>query len=125
MGAVVLHLPCMAGFSRFKEHDPNLLSVFGKGVVLYATGYDDHFPLLHHLGAVAKLHVQSAFENEESFVFMLMAVPNEVVAKLCEFYLLPVQFPNDVRLPVIGKPAKFFVDIYYHHVKLRILNVEF
>jgi len=74
--------------------------VLGTWTMFDAAWHDNEFSLPDRDRPIPKEHVERAGNHEEHFVFALMRVPNEVALKLDQLYVLTVEFPDDLRIPV-------------------------
>jgi len=106
----------VAGVQRaggLKEEAVDLLS--GDGAMLDATGDDEEFILSEGYGAVAKLHLEGALEDQEHLVFGVVLVPDEFTLELDEFDVLAVQLADDPGSPVVEEEAQFLLQVHLVH----------
>jgi hypothetical protein len=45
-----------------------------------------------------------------------MVMPNELALQFVQFDLLPIEFGDDVGLPIFLDPTEFFVDVNFVHM---------
>jgi len=84
--------------------------------VLDATRHDDELTFLDPFVTVTKFHAETAFDDQEHFIFMLVMVEDEFALQLVELDVLAVKFGGDVGLPVFGDPGELFSDVDLVHV---------
>lgn len=58
-------------------------------------------------GAIAKLHPETAAQNQKELVLSGVVVPDELTLKFCKLYVLAVQFADYARVPVVRKQRQF------------------
>ena len=63
----------------------------------------------------AVVHLESAFNDEEEFVFVLVMMEDELAFDLVEFHGLSVEFGGDVGLPEFGDVRELFGDVDFGH----------
>ena len=93
------------------------------GPVLDAFWDDDEFAGGDGDGLIAELHVETAGDHQEHFVFIIMFVPDEIAFEFDEFDVLIIQFGGYSWIPVIRDQAELVGDVYFldgHDLKLRI-----
>ena len=74
-----------------------LFSIPGTGTVFYSLGHYDHLAGIHDLYLIPEMHLQCAFDHQEQFVLVLVAVPNKVAFYLGQQYLHIVHTSYAVR----------------------------
>ena len=70
-----------------------------------------HFPSVQRDGAVLKLDVHAAFDDDEHFVGVAVVVPDELALKFHQLELVVVHFSDDLGRPVVGKQGEFFREV--------------
>jgi len=83
--------------------------------MLDATGDDEEFSLREGYGAVAKLHLEGAMEDQEHLVLGVVLLPDEFTLELDEVDVLAVQLADDPGSPVVEEEAQFLSQVYLVH----------
>jgi hypothetical protein len=118
LGALVDYVARVECGGGFKEKDPAFF--FGDGFVLHATGDDDEFagldPFLMLAGVfVAVFHAESAFDDEEEFVLVVVMMPEKLRVGFDKLDHLSVEFSGDVRLVELRDLREFFRNVDFEH----------
>ena len=85
------------------------------GAMRDAARNDEKVTFVELDGAVAEFHAEAAADDEEEFVFIRVIVPHELALEFDELHVLPVQFADDARIPVVGDERELFVDVDANH----------
>jgi hypothetical protein len=112
-GSLVLNITSVDGRGGLEEDDPAFF--VGYWTVLDAARYDDEFAFFDPLVVVAEIHAETAFNDQEELVFVVVMVEDKFSFELVELYVLAVELGGDVRLPVLGNPGKFIGDVDLGH----------
>jgi hypothetical protein len=112
-GALVDDVASIQRGSRLKQHNPAFL--LRDRTVLHAPRHDDELALFDPLLAVEEFHPKAAFDHQEHLIFVLMVMKHELALDLYQFYLLPVEFPRDVRFVVFRNLGEFVSDVDLVH----------
>src|ERR1700688_4907172 len=83
--------------------------------MLDAARDDDELTFTDDGFAVAKFHVQRAFDDEEKFVFGVVMVPDKFTLQLDRFDFAVVDCANDAGVAVVGEAAELFFEIDGFH----------
>lgn len=83
------------------KHDQALL--LRNRIVANAFGYDEHFAFTKLDIATFHFDSKMTFENEEKFVFVLVAVPSERALNFGHLDVGVVDFSDNARGPQLGK----------------------
>lgn len=105
-GAFVLDLSGIDGARWFNEHNRDF--IVRHRPVLHTTRYNEEFIFLQYNCSVAKFEGQFSIQDQEHFVFFLMAVPDEFTLQLGQLYLLSIEFTSDPRMPMVREQGEFF-----------------
>src|SRR3981189_388858 len=89
--------------------------------MLHTSRHDKELALLDPFVPVAKLHAEAALDHKEHFIFLLMMVKHELTEEFVELDVLPVQFSDDIRLPVLRNLPKLLGHVDFVHVGLPAL----
>jgi len=81
------------------------------GAMLHASRDDDELARIEKLRPIPKLHFQTTVEDQEKFVLVSVAMPDEGALQLGELDLLTIEGADDVRLPMLVNLGKFFLKI--------------
>jgi hypothetical protein len=120
--AITDDISCVERCSGLEQENPAFF--VGYRFVLDAPRNDDEFALFDPFVTVAKFHAETAFDDEEHFVFVLVMVENEFAFEFVELYVLAVEFGGDVRLPVFGDLGEFVGDVDLVHVASDCLRAK-
>src|SRR5688572_26746070 len=85
--------------------------VLGDRAMLDASGNDQELAFLEGDVTIAELHREATLHNEEQLVLALMLMPDELALKLHELDVLPVQLPDDLRIPVRIKERELLAEV--------------
>src|SRR5262245_4793304 len=92
----------MAGIEYPTRLDQQQLDlVFGVRLVLYTLRDDEHLARRQLDRPIAKIDAQSALQDDERLIRMLVIMPNEVTLQPHELELVVVHFGYDLRLPLL------------------------
>src|SRR5579863_799920 len=94
---------------RFDQNDVNFF--VGDGAVFYAARNDYEFAFADDSFAVAKFHAQSALDDEEEFVFVVMMMPDKFALEFDSFDVAVVDLADDARIAVVEEEAEFLLEI--------------
>jgi antitoxin VapB len=83
--------------------------------MLHSARNDDKFAFFNPFVALAELHAEAAFHDQEHFVFVLVMMKHELALQFVELHVLAIQFGGDVGLPVFGNLGEFIGDIDFVH----------
>jgi hypothetical protein len=97
--------------SRFWLDQHDVRFFVSDGAMLDAARHDDEFAFLDDGFAIAKLHPQGAFDDQEEFILIFVMMPDKFSLELDSFDVAVVYFPDDARFPMIGEEAEFFLEI--------------
>ena len=109
----VLNIAGIEGGGGLEEDDPAFL--LRDGTVLGSAGDDDEFSGFDPFVVVAEFHAETALDDEEHFVFVVVMVEDEGAVEFDEFDLLSVQFGGDSGLVEVGDEGEFFGDVDFGH----------
>src|SRR5262249_9713346 len=100
--------------------------VFGVRLVLYALRDDEHLARRQPDRTIAKIDPQSALEDDERLIRVLVIVPNEVALQPHELELVVVHFGDDLRLPLLVKQPELLAEIdrFVGHVPSLSIKTE-
>src|SRR6266852_4396925 len=76
---------------------------------------DDELPFLDGHAPVPQLHREPALVNQEEFVLVLVPVPDKRALELYELHLMPVEFTNDLRLPMRSEEGELLRQVDLLH----------
>ena len=80
-----------------------------------AFGNHVHLTGVERDGAIFKLDVHAALNDDEHFVGVTVVVPDEFALNFHQFELIVVHFSDDLGGPVVGKQAKFLCEVHDAH----------
>ncbi len=79
---------------------------------MFHTSRDDQKLAFMQLdGTVAEFDPKISFPDEKKFVLAVVMMPDKFAFEFDELNLLPVQFRNDLRTPMIGEEGKLLLQI--------------
>lgn len=87
--------------------------IFSHGAVLYPTWNDDKFTFIDGHGSVSEKHIERTGNHEKKFILIFMRMPNKLALEFCQFHMLPVEFTNDLGVPVSVECEKLLFDVNY------------
>src|ERR1043166_7582058 len=76
--------------------------------MLHAAWDDQKLTGFEHDLVISKLHSKAPLRYEEKLVFRFMVVPHERAHKFYELHLLPIEFSDDFRAPMLFEQREFF-----------------
>jgi hypothetical protein len=103
-------IPCGFGLDQYHVN-----FFIGDGAMLDAPGNNDEFTRMDDSLAMAKLHAESAFRDQEQFVFLIVMMPDKFSFDLYGFDVRVVELPDDARMPIVREAAEFFGQTYGLH----------
>lgn len=109
----------VAGRRRFEQQDRNLF--LGNGPVLYPARDDQKIVLAQLDGAVAEFHGKLPLKHVEKLVFIVVLVPDKSPFEFGQLDVLPVEFADNSRVPVVGKQGEFFRNVHFFRHDLLFL----
>src|SRR5262245_60972843 len=65
-----------------------------------AARHDVDLPFLDGHPPISKLHREAALVDQEEFILLLVAMPDERALELDELHVMSVHFPDDFRVPM-------------------------
>ena len=84
--ATVLSLVNVSGVERgFRLHQDEVDFFVGDRAMLDAARNDDEFAFADERFAIAELHAQRAFDDEEKFIFVVVVMPDEFAFEFDRF----------------------------------------
>ena len=86
--------------------------------VLDAARHHDELAGVKRHVAVAKLHYEGTFHDQEHLVLVVVVMPDERTLEFHQLHVLAVQFAHDLRAPLLLKLAEFFREINLIHIIL-------
>ena len=95
--------------ARFHQHHPALVA--GDGPVLHALWHDEHLARRQLDCAVTELDGHLPVDDDEHFVGIGMAVPDELTGDLDQLELVVVHLGDDARCPVIGEASQLVLQV--------------
>ena len=101
----------MLDLGRFKKQHGDFF--LRHGPMLHAARHDQKLSFVKRHAAVAKLHSKRAVNYQKKFIFIGVAVPDELAFELDQLDVLSVQFAHNARIPMIVYQGKFFVNINF------------
>jgi hypothetical protein len=81
--------------------------------MLYALRNNDKFTRIDDHGAVAKLHVKLAGNDEKHLVFVFVEMPDECALKLRQLYSEIIDFADDFGAPLVAEKREFLCQIHF------------
>jgi hypothetical protein len=112
-GQITFHIAGVLDLRRLKQQD--LYFPFGNRAMLSPPGNDDEVSLVKLDALVAEVHPEASPQHQEELVLAGMIVPNEFALKLNDLHMLAIQFPNNTRVPVVGKQSQLFTEVHLFH----------
>ena len=87
----------------------------GHGFVLDATGDDEELAgfKVHH--SIAKVKIETSFQDQEQFVFGIVVVPDKFAFDLHQLDVLAVEFADDSRRPSLAELRQLVCEIDLLH----------
>ena len=92
---VVLNVPGVQRLAGSKSSTATSSSATGP--MLDAARHDQELALLDPLLPIAKVHPESAPDDQEQLVFVLVVMPDELPLELHQLHVLAVQLADDAR----------------------------
>src|SRR5262249_34570832 len=117
----------MAGIEYPTRLDQQQLDlVFGVRLVLYTFRDDEHLARRQLDRPIAKIDPQSALQDDERLIRMLVIMPNEVALQPHELELVVVHFGYDLRLPLLVEYPELLakIDRLVGHVASLSIETE-
>src|SRR6266852_3220342 len=93
----------------------NVNFFLGDGKMIHSARYDQKFSLAHNGFAVAELHLEPAFDDEEELVLVVVVMPDEFAFQFNGLDVAIVYLTDDPGVPVVGEEAELFFKIYGLH----------
>src|SRR5262249_34452100 len=117
----------ITGVARGRRLEQQDLDFFvGHPPVLNPARYDQEFPFPQLHRAVTELDAEAPADHEKELVLHLVMMPDESPLALDQLHLLPVEFTDDLRAPVLAEPGKLFgkIDFFHRHLSFSaVLHV--
>lgn len=93
--------------------------------VLHAARDDQEFVFGQFYLAVPELHCETAFDDQEHFILVVVLVPHEFALELDQLDFLAVQFAYDPGIPVVVEKAEFLREVDFFHTDIAVLRTWF
>jgi len=122
MGALVDDIPRIQRSGGLEQQEPAFF--LGDWLVLDAARDHHELTFLDPFVAVAIFHAETALNDEEQLVFVIVVVEDELSLDFVEFHALTVEFGSDVGLPVFGDLGELFGKVDLGHVSGIIFGKE-
>src|SRR5205085_6804354 len=115
-GAVIPHVTRVQRGFWLEQQD---VYFFGShGQMLHSLRNDDEFAGIQFDRSVAQVDGQSALDDKEELIFVLMLVPDELALKLHQLNLRVVYLAGDFRAPMVVEEPEFLAEIdFLDHTK--------
>jgi hypothetical protein len=77
--------------------------IFRDGTMLDALGHYKYFAWDQRDNSISQLNADASAQHEKKIVGVIMLVPDELALHFDNHEVMPVELPNDPRLPIICK----------------------
>ena len=86
--------------------------LLGDGAMFDAPGDDQELPFLQPDLTITELHDEASLHDQEEFVLVVVAVPDELAPELDELDVLAVQLADDFGTPVVVEEGQLLVQVH-------------